>query len=330
MAESSLTINLSVLRTAVIRFMGYGEPDIAWAAVNAGYQADVTSIIASGMRQFYTPEPVLGERRGHEWSFLRKSEFIELNAPSAPTQTVTVVAGVGTMTGGTLATWIAGGVARLNGAGVYHHIDTRDSDTQFTLNDTSVSAAALSTVRFYDHIKDLPDDFGGVDGAVTYDPGQQYQALQMTSDARIRVLAQQSANQGPPSLYAIRPRTWPASGTSSTRHEIMFFPFPDAAYAVQMSYKVLAGALAGATDVPLGGAGHSETLISSCLAIAEQYGVTQKSNHRETYLRHLTASVVRDRGSGGGNLGYNRDRSDDTLQRWVPIRNPNMTTTYTP
>jgi len=76
--ESTLSINLTQLRKDV-GWHYLGERDSSnWSTDEL---AQIDEIINSGLRQFYHPVPVMGERLSHKWSFLE------------PTTTLTTVAG---------------------------------------------------------------------------------------------------------------------------------------------------------------------------------------------------------------------------------------------
>lgn len=68
MPESTLSISYTDLRRAVGRFLGYAEDAAAWDDREA---ADVEEAIRSGVRTFYSPPMVTGDRVPHQWSFLR-------------------------------------------------------------------------------------------------------------------------------------------------------------------------------------------------------------------------------------------------------------------
>ena len=60
-----------------------------------------------------------------------------------------------------------------------------------------------------------------------------------------------------------------------------------------------------------GGQQHSETILASCLAVAEEYGETPSTQYRQLYQERLAASISIDgQGTTAGILGRNLDRSD--------------------
>tara|TARA_Y100001973_G_scaffold103647_1_gene171384 strand:+ start:4106 stop:5329 length:1224 start_codon:yes stop_codon:yes gene_type:complete len=61
-----------------------------------------------------------------------------------------------------------------------------------------------------------------------------------------------------------------------------------------------------------GGTQHSETILASCLAVAEEYGETPVSQYKELFAQRLAASIALDGQSvTSGNLGQNLDHSDN-------------------
>lgn len=335
MAESSLTLTLDELRVLVARFMSFGNAatDLYSATLSTAQKYEVDRIIARGLRQFYSPPPVAGERTAHRWSFLRKSYVIVLHAPVTMTDVVvSCVDGYVTTTGNeSIPSWIAGCAVRFGGSGQLYSIAVRDSNNGFTLDDTSASPTVGDTITFYDGTRALPDDFGGAEGNVTYGDGAIQGFLQQTSDEWLRAAGSMMTFSGPPQRYAIRPKTWPTSGATGTRQEIVMRPLPDQAYAVRMTYKVLPQQMTSATDCPLGATDHGGAIIASCLAIAEEYAVTEKSEYRSVlWPQALAASVALDRGSGGGNLGYNGGTINDVEQYNSRRMVDSPPTTYTP
>jgi hypothetical protein len=105
--------------------------------IRTGFDSDqldnIEQCIRDGLHDVYS---------AHPWSFFRPIAEITTTAPYT-TGTVSIVAGVVTLTGGTWPTWAATGVLKISNG--YYEVDSRDSSTQITLEDTSVAAAALTT-----------------------------------------------------------------------------------------------------------------------------------------------------------------------------------------
>jgi len=324
------------LRNDLARFMSFGNAATGlYAGLSTEQKYEIDAIMARGLRQFYNPPPLAGDRITHRWSFLRKSYVIVLNAPVAMEDVVvSCVDGYVTTTGNeNIPTWIAGCAVRFGGTGQLYSIAVRDSNNGFTLDDTSAAPAVGATITFYDGVRALPDDFGGIEGNVTYGMGAMNGYLRQDSDEHLRMVASGAigGQVAAPQMFAIRPKTWPTSGGTGTRQEVVMWPLPDQAYAVRMTYKVLPQLMTTASDCPLGATDHSAAIRASCLAIAEEYAVTEKSEYRSVlWPQALASSVMLDRGSLSGNIGYNGDRTSDIVN-WNPLHEDgNSVTTYTP
>lgn len=281
MAESSLSLTLTELQTAVA-----DEFRNTYAAI--GTQL-VDPSIKSGLRQFYYPM-VLGEKYGHDWSFLRPTTTLTTSAPYS-TGTLTIVAGVCTLAGGTFPSWAADGELIVDGE--TYTVSTRDSGSQITLDDTSVAASAGETYQLIRPIITLPDDFGGLISPLTWQPGQaNWTTLKQISEFGVRDRRQYSDVVEAPCRFAIRPKTLTAA--TGQRFEMMFDPAPDAAYIFTYTYRVRPNTL-GSAEYPYGGAEHSETVLASCLAAAESLRLGQRGDRYQYFLERLQASISYDR-----------------------------------
>lgn len=84
MAESSLSLNIVDLNAEVGFFLGHGRGSIfpytdpTW---DAQQQAAISSVVKSGLRRFYFPEPLPGDSGSYDWSFLKPlATLLLLNA----------------------------------------------------------------------------------------------------------------------------------------------------------------------------------------------------------------------------------------------------------
>lgn len=328
----ALTVTLAKLREEVQRFMGYGRTT-AFSGVGGlptAFQGDVTSIINRGLRQFYYPPPLPGETSSHQWSFLVKSDDLPIPAPLTPVNTVTVTGGTATMSGGTLPQDIRHSVVQFGAGGPFYDVLNR-TPTTFTISDTTLVISTATTATFYYAYIDLDGtEIVGTDSQVTYNYNFGKKALKHVNSQYIRRLSQSTGMQhiGFPEYFAIEPHTWPASGDQATQDfRMMVYPFPEEAMSLHFHAKYAPQELSNAADQPLGAPSHSETIMVSCLAVAEEFGDTPSSKYRELFMQRLAASVMSDRtGMYAGNLGYNKDESD--MANWKPTRT--TTVTYTP
>jgi hypothetical protein len=89
-----------------------------------------------------------------------------------------------------------------------------------------------------------------------------------------------------------------------------FWPISDQTYTLTFAYYLNPDYLSGAFPFAYGGAQHAETLLESCLAIAEKILDDAATVHAAEFEKRLAVSMDLDRRTKPQNLGYNRDQSD--------------------
>ena len=158
----------------------------------------------------------------------------------------------------------------------------------------------------------LPASFGGMTGPLTYAAANnRWYPVEITSEHRIRMLRQRDFNtlNSFPLSGAVRART--SDGSDGQRFEILLWPTPDKAYTLSYRYHALQSKLTASNPYPLGGEAHAETILESCLAIAEQRMENQAGVHSQKFHERLAASISHDKQQfTPERMGYNSDRSD--------------------
>ncbi|MAK30930.1 hypothetical protein [Acinetobacter sp.] len=158
----------------------------------------------------------------------------------------------------------------------------------------------------------LSANFGGMIGIATYASGDnRWAPIETTGESRIRLLRQRDSGtaQSNPTLMAIRPKS--SDGSNGQRFELMLWPDPDKAYTVSYRYHALPSKLTVANPYPLGGEAHAETILASCLAVAESRQENNAGIHNANFVQRLQASISYDRNMHTPNIsGYNGDGSD--------------------
>ena len=163
----------------------------------------------------------------------------------------------------------------------------------------------------------LPDDFGNPEGDITITTtgGQTWWPLQLVGEGQLRNRYSQSpSTTGRPIAVALRPQ----KGTEllrSQRFEFFFWPIADQDYTLECVYSLLMDALTSTHPYCYGGAAHAETILESCLAVAESRLDDSMTVHALEFQRRMAASIALDRRSKPAHLGYNGDRSDN-VRRW--------------
>jgi hypothetical protein len=159
----------------------------------------------------------------------------------------------------------------------------------------------------------LPDDFGGMAGEFSFSGETTSSAISSVGEAAFRAAQSSSDATMRPQLAYVDPRQTVSSGNPDipTRWQVTFHPVPDKVYTLVYRYYVVQDAAAAALDYVPGGALHGETILASCLAIAETYAESPNAKFREYFMQRLIASVLLDRKTAGaGMIGRNLDRSD--------------------
>jgi hypothetical protein len=161
---------------------------------------------------------------------------------------------------------------------------------------------------------DLPDDYNGLQGEFTFQPTDStYLTCKRCGIGQIeRLLQQLMGVTDKPTACAIYMKQ--SDGAMGQRWAISFAPLPDAAYTLTYTSDILPHALSSTKPWPLGGAAHGETILESCLAVAESRFNDESpagGNHQAKFSERLTASIAADiRDNRPAYMGYNGDNSD--------------------
>jgi hypothetical protein len=179
---------------------------------------------------------------------------------------------------------------------------------------TLTLAASGRTIR-------LPDDFGGCEGEISFTASgvNGWYTLRPTGVGVVdERYATNPTTTGRPQYVSVRP----VRGTThlrGQRSEMHVWPVSDAAYTFTVPYYVHPDILTAQVPYPLGGPAHAETILESCLSIAEQHLDDAAGIHTAKFGERLRASIGLDRRLRPALIGYNRDLSD-TREFW-PTRN---------
>lgn len=333
MAEPSATlaITLTDLQNQTNHFMGFGR---LYANSNVDEKATIDFIIQRGLRQFYFPPALEGEKGlPHVWSFLYPSTTITVfpdltgTCTTSPWNTTALVDtgaedvdnlgfqnGVNALgeelVGQPIAfldvsaniTYTNDGATPPLALTVSSVTDKNNIVVANTIPSTPASSTTDTYILTVDGNYNLPIEFGGLSSNLTFDATTGFPPITITSEARIRALRQNSAltQVFRPSLAAVRPLETGIDTTQTTRQlfELMLWPKPDATYLLHYRYIIQPADLTTSTsEHPLGGTIHAETLLASCLASAE--GVLEPARRvrgrHDYFMQRLAASVMIDR-----------------------------------
>ena len=322
MAESTLSANYHDLRREVGSYYGFGRVPSDFQPADAEI---VESILKSGLRQLYFPPPLM-DRAPHQWTFLRPTTTLTTTAPYT-TGTVAIVAHAGgsivtLSVAGTWPDWADEGELKVGGT--TYTVASGPVGQVIILDDTGVTLAGTNTYSLSRPAYHLPDSFGTMVGTMTYSPGvSATQSIERIGENQMRALRQQSTlSEDKPAKVAIIPIT--KVSTASTRFRAQFYPSPDAAYVLTYKFTVLPDKLTVDDLYAYGGAAHSETLLESCLAIAESRMEDEPGIHHGRFLERLSASISYDQTLSAESLGMMGDASDGSS--WPMNRADNRVT----
>ena len=308
MAESTLGITYDDLRLALAHFLGLSLTEGDWTDDE---ETILDMIIKRGLRQFYFPPPVNNEEP-YEWSFLKPVVTITTIAPYSTGTIAVVLAGTTvTITTGTWPSWAAthGSLVVDN---TEYVISSRTSDSEIELESAwteDTETAAEFTLR-HSGDYDLPDDFGGIEGILVNESSTNRAEIKIVGEGKIRSLRQNNYVETSPYYAAIKPKEHETT-TVGQRFEISFYPVPDAVYDLSYKKRILPQMLVDTTLIyPYGGASHAETLLASCLAVADEQE-NDSSAKKGQFQERLAASIAIDKQFNSVNyFGYNSDDSD--------------------
>jgi len=246
--------------------------------------ADIEDCIKDGLQDVYT---------AHLWSFFRPIKEITTTAPYA-TGTITVAAGVVTLVGGTFPSWAAVGVLKI--VDDYYDVDTRDSGSQITLEDTSVTVAVASSFELGRPEYDLPAAFEAISGDsdLHYEPGQSdfYPPVRQRHDSAIRRMSQENPYHDRPMYYSVR--TVEFDPTVGSRKRLALYPTPDAAYVLKVPMILRPTMIDTTNEFPVGGETLAQVITEACLAAAERNFEEQEGRHTKRFMELLPLAIMAD------------------------------------
>jgi len=143
-----------------------------------------------------------------------------------------------------------------------------------------------------DGFYDLPADFGGMVGDLTYDSDDGIRRIKLISEADLRASESMEDTDGNPKYAAVRAKD--ATATAAQTYELMLFPVPTGTDDIRYRYTSLPGILTTTNLYPNGVAGHAETYAAACLACAEVMFKGTLGPMNQMYQQRLQASVMLD------------------------------------
>lgn len=160
----------------------------------------------------------------------------------------------------------------------------------------------------------LPEDFHGFTGELTIeqDTGSNL-PIRLGNDSQMAMERQKAPTRtGRPLLAVIRTRKG-----DPAHYDLDLWPKTDAEYVLVGLYNLSPEALTDASPIAYGGAIHRETLLQSCLAVAEErWDRVNKGPQFNAFMMMLAASIRKDRELKPMYYGYDADKSDQLHHAW--------------
>lgn len=311
MADPTLTITWPDLMNEVCYFLGWGRD---YTARTASEQSLLADLVKSGLSQFYHPPAVRQGAGQHQWRFLRPTYTLSLWATVTGTVSGSAVydAGTGLSTITATASKFLPSMElksfTFDDSDVSYDIVTYTSGTVIVVSgDASGELAGDTFTVTADGDYTLPANVGGIEGVVTFGETESYFQCKTYSEYQIRT-ARQMVVGGTSQPYAAALRPMATDLTREQRWELMFYPTPGGSYTAYYRPVLRLDKCDVSYPYPYGGEQHRETILESCLAIAERRMNDEQGNHMAAFMRCLEASVSLDaRTTGPQSLGINRD-----------------------
>lgn len=139
---------------------------------------------------------------------------------------------------------------------------------------------------------DMPVDFASVLGEFTLGTVGS-KRVPIVTEAHLRQIIASSPRSGTPEYAALRPKQ--SQGSESQRWELLVYPTPETNATLSYRYNVSPRPLSNDYPWPLGGIQHAETILASCLAVAEEREGKAGGAMWGRFLEKLASSVHRDK-----------------------------------
>lgn len=309
MAESTSSLVYETYRIEIAHYLGYGRTAASWSDAQ---RAAITSCLNSGLRQFYV-------QGAWEWSFMREIATMVLWADVVVDSAVTLSGGsyadpVTTLTA-SAATFYPEMVGRsivITGVDTFvivAYTSTTEIDVTGDASGASSATFSIASAGLYR----LPDDCQDVEGAITFAAETGERTMIQKPEEWMRGKRQwEGSTTGPPLYWAMIPAAF--AEATGQRWDLSMWPTSDDNYTVTYRKLVNPDVLAAAQFVR-GGMAHTETILESCLAIAEARYDDNQGIHKGLYEEKLQESISVDARVAPETLGMNLDRTTGRSRR---------------
>jgi hypothetical protein len=276
---AALTVSYTSLLERVGRFL-FGQR----TGYSTAETSDIDDCIRDGLRRTYAV---------YDWSFFKPIKDVSTTAPYT-TGTLTIVNGVVTLLTGTFPSWAADGLLKVSDG--YYSVASRDSNSQITLDDTTLDVAAGATYELARPEIPMDAAFEAISGDsdLTYYPDQTdlYSPVRMRHDSAIRTWQQDDPYFDRPMYFSVR--TVEFDPTVGSRKVLAFYPAPDAVYVLRAACILRPVMIDSTNQYPVGGETLAAVITQACLAAAEHNLDDGEGIHEKEFQELIGPAIQRD------------------------------------
>lgn len=300
MSEPTLAISYTDILTILGYEAGYGRTSNSWDTQQA---ATIQQALEDGQRMYYFPAPI-APAPAHQWSWLKPTVSLTLWPDVAVSATVTVTisgatSGIRTVTatGGTpFVASMVGSTIIITDVGSYEIVAYTSTSEIIIAYTGSAPSGSTKTFSIASGNYQMPDDYGGIEGVMTFSPDNWNSDIAIVPEGRIRRYRADSNTSGIPAFAAIRPKQNPTSQilTQSQRHEMMVYPKPDQSYDVYFKQVLIVPKISALRPYPYGGAPYAQFFKACCCAALETLVGAGRGPKYAVMQTELAAAIVTD------------------------------------
>ena len=214
--------------------------------------------------------------------------------------------------GSTIANWTAAQVTEIEAIvqsgirRVYYPLGAQGAHEWSFLRPSTTLDLVVAQYIYNNNDADIGDSFGRLIGEMHYDAGENRRPVVVVPIATILDYRSHFDQSGDPEFVAERFKT--SDGSGGQRHELLFYPTPDAVKTLNYTFEAYSGQLSDANPYPLGGMQMSELYKESCLSVAESEVMEELGLHTQQYQALLADAITRDKRRAGKVYGQMGNR----------------------
>lgn len=170
---------------------------------------------------------------------------------------------------------------------------------QFIVNGpTDLAADDAFTVVNTGGDYELPEDYGGMNGEITYSTDSLLRTIVIATRQMIRIARQRDSSVGYPRIASIAPQLH--DGRFTQRMIFSVYPIPDAKHTIEFEQTVILPKITADNPFPPGGAAFGDLYQAACLAEVESRVLNRVHGGRWTEFQEALARMIEFDNIGSG------------------------------